>query len=194
MTGQLLDAVSEAVKTGNVAQVTSLLKGGADGNARSAEGTTPLMLAAASGNLGMVQALLAAGVDVKTVDALGWSALMKAIYNSELDQGFPDVVQVLIDAGADLETTIVFGTRPLMLAAGYGEAAVVEVLIKAGAEVKAKNEGGRTALRMVKDKDYVDVINLLHEAESAIEDGASCGSRNTPSANVVTFLKPGSRH
>ena len=39
-----------------------------------------------------------------------------------------------------------------MLAAGYGEAAVVEVLIKAGAEVRAKNEGGRTALMMVKDK------------------------------------------
>ena len=89
MTGQLLDAVSEAVKAGNAAQVTSLLKSGADGNARSAEGTTPLMLAAASGNLGVVQALLAAGVDVKAVDALGWSALMKAIYNSELDQGFP---------------------------------------------------------------------------------------------------------
>ena len=119
---------------------------------------------------------------------------MKAIYNSELDQGFPDVAQALIDAGADLETTIAFGTRPLMLAAGYGEAAVVEVLIKAGAEVKAKNEGGRTALMMVKDKDYVDVINLLHEAELEIEEGASCGSRNAPGSNVVTFLKPVSRH
>jgi len=79
-----------------------------------------------------------------------------------------------------------------MLAAGSGEAAVVQVLLKAGADPKARNEGGRTALMMVKDKDYIDVINLLHEAESNVElgeDGAGCGSRNAPNANVVTFLK-----
>lgn len=190
----MTELLSNAVKAGNAAQVASLLQNGADGNARTGDGATPLMLAAGNGNLEVVRTLLAAKVDVNAVDDLGWNALMKAIYNAELDRGFPDVVQALIDAGADIETTIAFGTRPLMLAAGYGEAAVVEVLIKAGAEVRAKNEGGRTALMMVKDKDYVDVINLLHEAELEVDEGASCGSRNAPNANVVTFLKPGSRH
>jgi hypothetical protein len=42
---------------------------------------------------------------------------------------------------------------------------------------------------MVKDRDYVDVINILHEAESLLES-ASCGSRNAPDMQVVTFLKP----
>jgi hypothetical protein len=77
---------------------------------------------------------------------------------------------------------------PLMYAAGNGEAAVVEVLLRAGADPAARNEGGRTALMMVKDRDYVDVINILHEAELQL-GGEGCGTRNAPNMQVVTFLK-----
>jgi hypothetical protein len=43
----------------------------------------------------------------------------------------------------------------------------------------------------VKQKHYVDVINLLHEAErdAGVGEG-SCTSKNAPGSNVVTFLKP----
>ena len=190
MTEKLLNAVM----TGNAALVTSLLQNGGDGNARDASGTTLLMMAAGNGNLEVVKALLAASVDVNAVDERGWSALMKAVYNAELDRGFPDVVQALIDAGANIEATIAYGVRPLMLAAGYGEAAVVEVLLDAGADFRAKNDGGRTALVMVQDKHYVDVINLLHEAEQGAGEVQGCGTKGAPGAKVVTFHKPGSRH
>jgi ankyrin repeat protein len=75
-----------------------------------------------------------------------------------------------------------------MYAAGNGEASVVEALLRAGADPAARNEGGRTALMMVKDRDYVDVINILHEAELAL-GGEGCGTRNAPDMQVVTFLK-----
>jgi ankyrin repeat protein len=183
-----------AVMAGNAARVTSLLQDGADGNARDASGATLLMTAAGSGNLEVVNALLAAGVDVNAVDERGWGALTKAVYNAELDRGFPDVAQALIEAGANIEATIAYGVRPLMLAAGYGEAEVVQVLLDAGADFRAQNEGGRTALMMVKDKHYIDVINLLHEIEQAAGEGQSCGSTTAAGAKVVTFHKPGSRH
>ncbi len=181
----------EAVKAGDIDAVRGLLAAGADVNSRDGEGSTLLMLAAHAGNLAMVSALLEAGAEVNASDERGWTALMKAAYNADLDRGFADVVQALIDAGANVEMPIGYGIRPLMLAAGYGETAVVETLLKAGADVTARNEGGLTALMMVKQKHYVDVINMLHEAErdAGVGEG-SCSSKNAPGSNVITFLKP----
>lgn len=87
---------------------------------------------------------------------------MKALYNHDPDRGFPEIVSAWIEAGADIETRI-----------GCG----------------AKNEGGRTALMMVRDKDHVEVINQLHEAELELNDDLSCGSRTPPGVNVVTSMK-----
>jgi ankyrin repeat protein len=189
MTAQLFDAI----RAGNLAGAKTSLAG-ADPNARNEEGLTALMLAANLGNLEMVQALIESGAEVNAADERGLTALFHGCYNAEQDRGYPEVVRALIDAGADVETRIVFGVRPLMYAAGYGEAGVVEVLLEGGADPLARNEGGRTALMMVKDKDYVDVINLLHEAESKAGGEQSCGSRNAPDMNVITFLKPGQKH
>lgn len=74
--------------------------------------------------------------------------------------------------------------------------AVVETLLKAGADVLARNEGGLTALMMVKEKFYVDCINLLHEAghDAGVGVGeGSCATKNAPNSRVVTFLKPAAR-
>ncbi len=181
----------EAVRAGDMASVRRLLAEGADVNSRDSEGATLLMLASHAGNLAMVLALIGAGAQVNACDERGWTPLMKAAYNADLDRGFADVVQALIDAGANVEMPIGYGIRPLMLAAGYGETAVVETLLNAGADVLARNEGGLTALMMVKQKHYVDVINLLHEAEREAGVGeGSCSSKNEPGSKVVTFLKP----
>ena len=180
----------DAVKAGNAASVQQKLAAGADANSRDGDGSTLLMLAAHAGDLPMVKVLLDQGADVNACDERGWSPLIKAVYNHELKRGFADVVQALIEAGANIEIAIGYGVRPLMLAAGYGETAVVEALLKAGADVLACNEGGYTALMMVKQKHYVDVINLLHEAEQLAGVGeGSCATKNAPGSSVITFMK-----
>ncbi|MEW6133256.1 MAG: ankyrin repeat domain-containing protein [Pseudomonadota bacterium] len=181
----------EAVNAKDVERVRELLANGADANARDAYGATALMNAAHGGSLEMVEALLAAGAEVDARDELGWTALMKACYNAELDRGFPEIVSRLIEAGADPNVRITYGIRPLMLAAGYGEADVCQALLAGGADVLARNDGGLTALMMVKDKFYVEVINILNEAErdAGVGEG-SCSTKNAPGSNVVTFLKP----
>ncbi len=183
------NALLEAVRAGDAAAVRRLAAGEAL-QAADEEGVTPLMVAAGLGRREVVSALLAAGAEVNAADRRGFTALFHGCYNADEDRGWPEVVEALLEAGADREARIGYGVRPLMYAAGNGEAGVVEVLLKAGADPTARNDGGRTALMMVKDRDYVDVINLLHEAET-LAGGEGCGTRNAPNMQVVTFLKPG---
>lgn len=183
------------VLAGDVARASSMLQGGADINSRNDEGATALMLAAGAGHYDMVEMLIAAGAEVDATDLRGWTALMKALFNYEQNKGFPDIVSSLIDAGADIEHKVAYGTRPLMIAAGYGEARVVEVLIAAGVDVNAQNEGGRTAQTIAETKDYVEVVNLLHMYAISKMDGKSpscgTGSKAKPNngVNVVNFMR-----
>ena len=143
----------------------------------------------------MVEMLLEAGATVDATDSRGWTALMKAVFNYELNRGFPEIISLLIDAGADIEHQVSYGTRPLMLAAGYGEAGVVDVLLAAGADADATNEGGRTAKTMAETKDYVEVVNQLHmhglRNPEAKRGACSTGavSKVAPGVNVVNFVR-----
>lgn len=183
-------AMFQAVSNGDVEQIRHMMAAGADVNARDSDGFTLLMMAANAGHLPVVQALLEAGAEVNASDAMGWTALTKSIFNADVRHGFFDVAQALVHADAPIEAPLNFGIRPLMLAAGYGETAIVDLLLHAGADVLAKNDGGYSALMMAKQKHHVHVINLLHEAEQLAGVGeGSCSSKNAPNSHVITFLK-----
>lgn len=186
------DALVQAIRSGDADSVARLATPETSNNA-DPTGVTPLMLAAQRGNVDMVRHLLAANAVVNAADERGYTALFYACYNPDEDCGHPDVVEQLLAAGADKEACIGFGVRPLMYAAGNGEAGVVLALLRGGADPEARNEVGRTALMMVKDRDYVDVINILHEAQASTES-ASCNSRNAPEMQVITFRKPAAGH
>jgi ankyrin repeat protein len=182
-----------AAKAGDAAQVKNLLdKGAAHGTVDEA-GETALMHAAHGGHLAAVQVLIAAGADVNAKSPQGWTALAKASYNGETERGYVEVIEALHEAGASVDARIFFGITPLMLAAGGGDAAVVEWLINNGADVLAANEGGRTARMMADDKFYVDVINLIHEAEQQLGvsvDGSCSSTKSVAKPQVVNLMKP----
>lgn len=185
-------ALLDAATAGDMNQIRSLLAAGASPNWADEAGTTPLMAAAKQGHMAVVQALIDAGAEVDVADANGWTALFMSVYNHELDTGFAPITKALIDAGANPNATIHFGITPLMLAAGGGEGAVCEVLLEAGADPRAVNEAGRTALQMAKERHWVDVINLLHEATGFVpETEGACsttGPRGPSDAAVVSFM------
>jgi len=186
-------ALFDAARSGDSAQIKAQLEAGADPAMVDEAGETALMHAAHGGHVAAVQVLLAAGADVNAKAPSGWTALARAAYNDETDHGYVEGVEILADAGASLDERIFFGITPLMLAAGGGDASVVEWLINAGANVLVANEGGRTARMMANDKFYVDVINLLNEAERQLgvsEDGSCSSTKSVVKPHVVNLMKP----
>ena len=89
---QLFRASSE----GNLPEVRSLIRKGANVNATQSEGATPLIVAAFSGNLEVLQYLISCGAKVNVRDINGNTAIMQASYF-----GYLKVVELLVNSGGD---------------------------------------------------------------------------------------------
>lgn len=122
----------QAVKTGDVEEVKSLLSLGSDVNARYDAAMTPLYWAAQEGQTTIVQLLLDHGADVNGSDLLsGWTALhMAAMY------GHDSVVELLLNGGANIDATANEGETALDLASEGEHSAVVQILVQRGAKAR----------------------------------------------------------
>jgi ankyrin repeat protein len=87
-----------AARLGDADMVGTLLDAGADPNAATTNGTTPLMFAAAAGNVEALRRLLDAKADVAAKEkAMGQTALMFAAAN-----GRTEAARILVARGADV--------------------------------------------------------------------------------------------
>jgi ankyrin repeat protein len=126
--------------------IEALIKAGADINAETRDGQTPLHYAAADDtDPGMLTILIKAGAEVNAkAENDGRTPLhVAAKYNEN-----PEVVATLIKAGAEVNAKAENdGRTPLHVAAKYNEnREVVATLIKAGADVNAKDDESETPL------------------------------------------------
>lgn len=108
-----------------------------DVNATNGEGETPLMMAALKGNLTVAQRLVALGARPHK-DA--WSPLHYAATGPE-----PKIVELLLDKGAPVNALSPNASTPLMMASRYGNEASVQLLLRAGANPKLRNQRDLTA-------------------------------------------------
>ena len=104
-----------------------------------------LAKAAFAGNqeesLAMITALLQAGADVNSRRRYGHTALFWASYRGNKNS----VKLLLAQPGIKLDETDVDGDTALMAAAEHGHAEIVEMLLKAGANVSITDKRGETA-------------------------------------------------
>ena len=104
-----------ASRSGDVAQVQSLLADGANVNATDASGNTALHFAAAFGFSEIAQTLVAAGADVDARGRIDNTPLHLAA-----QEGHSDVAALLIDNGADVYAANEFGGTAVAFASGWG--------------------------------------------------------------------------
>ncbi len=148
-----------AIGSRNPSVIEALLAAGAEINARSDDGSTPLQAWQRSGHGGrrdpeVFKALLAAGANPNVSDSIGWTPLHYAVSYA----GDAALVRALLKAGADPNARIAqeswyeplftwrrnaAGDTPLHRAAYNGAGPlVIEALLAAGADPNARSEDG----------------------------------------------------
>ncbi|MGI8786132.1 MAG: ankyrin repeat domain-containing protein [Pyrinomonadaceae bacterium] len=183
----LLKAVSED----NLAEIKSLLAGGADVNGREKNSgkITALFIAVENGNIETVKTLLEFGAKINARDEekqtalmrldddaapelvkllLSYGAKIKAVDDEDSNVLHhvavlvkPEVLQILIDEGADIDAQNREGQTPLMIAADYENLESVKALLDAGANVNLRDKTGKTALGIALENEYKEIAELL---------------------------------
>lgn len=159
-----------AVESNNTALVRSLIKQGANPDARDKDKQTPLMvLAFHHDNTEIAQALLDGGADIEATDKQGDTPLAEAVWG-----GKPNLTRFLIAKGAKVnDKRSSDGLTPLhQTAYNYppdnlpsitteGRMSAIKILIENKANVNAKDNQGKTPLDYAREKAPSDIENLL---------------------------------
>jgi ankyrin repeat protein len=119
--------------------------------AYSADGFTPLHLAAFFGQAETTRVLIHAGASLGAVSRndLGVQPL-----NSAAAARRDEVAGLLIDAGADVNATQRHGYTPLHAAAENGDIELIELLLDRGARIDARTDDGRSPADMAEKANH----------------------------------------
>ena len=173
----------EAVEYGNVEQLQKAVeKQSAFINTADEQGNTPLHLAAVAGKAEAVKVLLAAGADVAAKDASGRTALelatnadvVKALeaagkvrsleiqLANDIRSGNEDAVNQALKNGVNPNAMSADNRGTLLcVAASANQAAIVELLIQAGAEANYVNNDKKSVLHLAAVSSGAAVIKAL---------------------------------
>jgi hypothetical protein len=154
-------ALHYGARCGDVRVVRALLNAGANVNARTRQGVTPLMssIDMMCGKPEVTLMLIRARAKVNATDSDGNTALQIATTESSVE-----VMKELLKRGADPNSlSNATGERPLHVASLNGLSDRVALLLTFGADVKLRNARGETALEVSNPK-HPEVRHLLEKA------------------------------
>jgi ankyrin repeat protein len=172
--GSMVRVLTLAVRSGTLAQIEFLLEAGADASYQDENGYNVLIYAMNARSRGkgesllpLLELLLAHGAPVNGESDWGESALSISSHNARFD-----VVKRLLQAGADGD---VLEWTPLMFFIALGDTATVEQLLRAGANLEARDGWERTPFLLSLETGDVEKAKLLLEAGSDLNQRSRCG-------------------
>jgi ankyrin repeat protein len=145
--------------------VEFLLRNGANVNAKTMNGWTPLAFV---WPVDMAALLIANGADVRIASKFGTTVLHGAV-NRDNHRGDMALTELLLKHGADINakagsTSVGWeGWTPLHVACRNGAQDIVELLLAHGADVNAKSDKGETPLSIAQNNGHRQVVELLKE-------------------------------
>jgi ankyrin repeat protein len=159
--------------------VKCLIANGADVNAATKYGGTPLHSADWRGSVEVLQCLVSHGADVNARDNNGKTPLHDAANNSL------EVLQYLASRVEDVNAKDDCGMTPLFIAVACNSLDAVKCLVSRGANVGVKNNTDDTLLHNASHIDRLDVLQYL--VSLGLNDvNARNASGETPIFNAVT--------
>ncbi|XP_065580521.1 uncharacterized protein LOC136040243 [Artemia franciscana] len=158
-------AMFAALKIGNLKDLKSCLRKGADINGRSTNSLTALHFAAQGPSLEAIKFISGQNIDVHIKDVDGQSALHVAAVH-----GKKNIVELLIrKIGLSVDNPDNYGKTALHVSAKNGHKDVVEVLLKNNASTNIKDYSGNPPLHYAVGNDYIDVAKILLEKEASVD-------------------------
>jgi ankyrin repeat protein len=150
-------SIFEACAAGELERVERLVNAGTV-NEYSADGWTPLHLAAFFGHTKVAEHLLSHDADVtaRSRNPNGNTPLHAALAGNH-----KFVAGLLIGRGADVNAPDAAGWRPLHLAAANNNLDAIKALIAQGADVTAANGEGKTPLSLAQEKNHREAVAFL---------------------------------
>ena len=149
----------------DVGAVKSLLEFGADPNLQNQKQHTVLMYASQFNRIKSIELLTENKVSTNQISSDGWTALKIAAFN-----GNTKAAELLIDGGADIDLgDPKLEISPLMFAVFHNKHETTKLLLKKGADPNKETIDGRTALSFAASQRNVEMIVLLLEHGSNLD-------------------------
>jgi ankyrin repeat protein len=144
-----------------------------DVNARGGYRVTPLVASLAGNHFHVAQLLFNHGANVDVRGNTNRTLLYSASGNSL------DIVQWLLDHGADANVRMNYhGFTPVFRAAESGHVEVLRKLVKHNADIKTRDDTGRTLLHVASRHGHLDFVRLL--LGSSVDVNMRDNNRSTP--------------